>query len=255
MYTRIISCCLGVLLLAACSKGEGPGGKATITGTVTKQNQAIAKNEIIEVTIIKPVIDAEVQVQHTDYFLLNAPAGATQYYVYYTNTGAGTSGDPGLSGREGIEVTYDNFDTNLELASQTENAIVTQAGVDFSVHRNGDLLTISNKIAGYVIDSDKGTSKFDINVKEDGRTASVAEVENAVDEKVYIVYGEQEVYGDVIRTGGDGKYQFAGLKKGNYTIYCVSIDPETGFNTQEQIAITISSGKEEVAAPDINILY
>lgn len=46
----------------------------------------------------------------------------------------------------------------------------------------------------------------------------------AMEERVYITYGDHEFYDDDIRTGYDGTYQFDELRKGSYTIYAYTDD-------------------------------
>jgi len=44
----------------------------------------------------------------------------------------------------------------------------------------------------------------------------------AMDEEVYIIYGDDASYGDRIRTGPDGVFEFKYLREGDYTIYVYS---------------------------------
>ena len=43
-----------------------------------------------------------------------------------------------------------------------------------------------------------------------------------LDEDVFIVYGDQNGYGDKVSTDLNGNFQFNFLRKGNYTIYALS---------------------------------
>jgi hypothetical protein len=47
------------------------------------------------------------------------------------------------------------------------------------------------------------------------------------EQDVYIVYGDDDFYGDKVETHYDGSFQFSYLRKGNYKIYVYS-DDETG---------------------------
>ena len=53
----------------------------------------------------------------------------------------------------------------------------------------------------------------------------------AVNEKVYIKYGDNAIYDDSFNTDGEGYYKFTGLTKGSYDIstltYCRTCDSET----------------------------
>jgi len=44
----------------------------------------------------------------------------------------------------------------------------------------------------------------------------------AADEDVFIIYGDDASYGDRIRTGPDGVFEFKYLREGDYTVYVYS---------------------------------
>jgi len=46
----------------------------------------------------------------------------------------------------------------------------------------------------------------------------------AQEERVYIMYGDNEFYDDDIRTSFDGMYEFRNLRKGQYTVFAYSDD-------------------------------
>jgi hypothetical protein len=79
----------------------------------------------------------------------------------------------------------------------------------------------------------------------------------APDEDVFIIYGDDEVYGDKVTTNYDGTYEFEYLRKGDYKIYAYSKDSEN-YPTKHLIPVIVSasiSGKKEtVEAEDIVIL-
>src|SRR6187402_1441935 len=51
------------------------------------------------------------------------------------------------------------------------------------------------------------------------------------DEDVYIVYGNDISYGERIRTGYDGRFEFKYLREGKYTIYTYSEDTTLSGNS------------------------
>jgi hypothetical protein len=79
----------------------------------------------------------------------------------------------------------------------------------------------------------------------------------AAKEDVYIIYGDEFVYGDRFETSFDGAYEFKYLREGSYTIFAYS-DDSTNLITDEKIAITREvdiTGKDQVVeVPDIIIL-
>jgi len=58
----------------------------------------------------------------------------------------------------------------------------------------------------------------------------------APDEEVFIVFGDDPVYGDRVTTNYDGSYRFEYLREGNYTIYAYSED-SANYPTQRQIPV------------------
>jgi hypothetical protein len=79
----------------------------------------------------------------------------------------------------------------------------------------------------------------------------------ATDEDVFIIYGDDVVYGDKVTTSYDGTYEFEFLRKGSYKIYAYSKD-SANYPTKHLIPVIVSasiSGKKEtVKAADIVIL-
>ena len=75
-------------------------------------------------------------------------------------------------------------------------------------------------------------------------------------EDVYIIYGDDEVYGDKFETSYDGTYEFDYLTEGNYTVFAYSKDT-TNRITSEKIAIIreveITDKNQVVEVPDIII--
>ena len=79
----------------------------------------------------------------------------------------------------------------------------------------------------------------------------------AQDVDVYVIYGNDEVYGDRFQTGYDGKYEFNYLQEGSYKIYVLSKD-KTNLLTDELIPVfedvEITGKDQAVEVPDIIII-
>jgi hypothetical protein len=85
----------------------------------------------------------------------------------------------------------------------------------------------------------------------------------AMDEKVYIIYGEDgTTYDDDFNTSYDGSYEFKYLQKGKYRLFVYSKD-STGAKTTGNLSgikipvivnVEITSNESTVAVPDIIIL-
>ena len=247
MTKTILTICAAVLLIA-CNKTEGPGGTSSITGFVKSQDHQSAQVEISEVLFTQGL-----SVEHGDYWVLNNPIGVEQFYIYYDNPTWPSDANPNLAGRTGIAVEFNYSDSNVEIATHTMEEIETIASDHFSLTRNVDIVTITNKAAGETANADKVTSPFEISTTQSGKNEAILTSQPAVDEKVYLVYGENDVFGELERTGGNGEYIFNNLTQGNYTVYCVSKDTVSGGNTTIMQAVEITSNKTVVTAGEINI--
>lgn len=69
------------------------------------------------------------------------------------------------------------------------------------------------------------------------------------DERVYIIFGSDNFYGDEIRTFYDGSYRFKNLRKGSYTVYGYSFCNTCASGTEPVFAtIEISNNHGEFTA-------
>jgi hypothetical protein len=79
----------------------------------------------------------------------------------------------------------------------------------------------------------------------------------ATDEDVFIIYGDDPVYGDKVSTNYDGTYRFEYLREGHYTIFAYSED-SANYPTKHQIPVMkkveITRKKQVVEAGDIILL-
>ncbi|MEN9332877.1 MAG: hypothetical protein RLY35_57 [Bacteroidota bacterium] len=63
----------------------------------------------------------------------------------------------------------------------------------------------------------------------------------AVDQEVYIVYGDHTSPDDKVVTNYEGKFEFKGLRKGDYTIYTYSLDTAgTAAAAQSPMAVKVN---------------
>jgi len=79
----------------------------------------------------------------------------------------------------------------------------------------------------------------------------------APNEDVFIIYGDDPVFGDKTSTNYDGIYRFEYLREGSYTVYAYSED-SANYPTQREIAVMkqveITKRNQEVTVPNIIIL-
>ncbi len=78
---------------------------------------------------------------------------------------------------------------------------------------------------------------------------------DGMEERVYIVYGDNSIFDDEVRTHYDGTYQFKYLTKGDYTVF-VYTDCDTCPSEQAVILreVKIDEKKQEVVVPQFNII-
>jgi hypothetical protein len=238
-----------LMLATSCKKSEGEGGSSFIKGKVYAEDFQLGRPEITEV-----IFSTGTTLEHGDYWILNNISGLTQYYIYYDNPLWGSEANPYLEGRTGIKVSFNYSDSNVDLAINTINAMSEIVDNDFTLVRNVDVVSFIGKAIGDAPDADNVTSPFEVNTASQGKYNEREELEAAVDEKVYIVYGDQTIYGDVERTGGDGEFQFTNLTEGNYLVYAMSIDSVTGSQIKVTSSVTISDKKSITETEDLLIL-
>lgn len=258
-----ILACILTVGFSSCKKVEGPGGsssiKGNLMGNIILGSSGTAKYEVTHVTITHANgVDGSI-LDNSDYFLLNTPNGGTYYYVWYENSNF-PGQDPGLSGRTGIKVTYSNSESNVTIATNTEAAIQSGAGADFTVTRVGDILTITNTTFGEVPDADDVNTPFNVDVATQGKSAtggsSLSAETPIAEERVYIVYGEEDFYSESVRTDESGNFQFTGLTRGDYRVYALSVDTlsASGGMVRSELSASITEKQQVVDAGQLNII-
>lgn len=94
------------------------------------------------------------------------------------------------------------------------------------------ILLMAFTVVGFASSCDKpagegGTSKITGKVYIRDYNSSFTILQDAffaMEERVYIIYGDHTFYDDDIRTSYDGTYEFNYLRKGTYTIFAYSDD-------------------------------
>lgn len=249
MKLNLLFISIAVTLLASCKKAEGPGGTSSINGIVVSKNHGSAKAEITEI-----IFTNGLQVEHGDYFLLNTPNSDKYYYVWYDNPTWISNGDPMLLGRIGISVEFNYSNSNTAIADSTLTALNNHTAGDFSFELLNDVLILTNTEMGEVPDADEVTSPFEFNIADQGKNSSLEPSTPLIDEKVYLVYGNNDYYDDDTRTGVNGEFQFPGLTKGDYTVYVISKDTLNGSSKKIEVAVSITSNKSENDAGTISVI-
>lgn len=74
---------------------------------------------------------------------------------------------------------------------------------------------------------------------------------DGIDEDVYIIYGDDATYGDRIKSGPDGRFEFRYLRKGKYTIYVYSDENKDSVASGKSAvmkSVEITANKQTVDA-------
>ncbi|MDC3252711.1 carboxypeptidase-like regulatory domain-containing protein [Crocinitomicaceae bacterium] len=244
-----------VITLSGCRKEAGSGGTSAIVGHVEAHSSNSNNTNEAEVTQI--IIPNGEDIADGDYILLNTPTGGTLYYLWF-KWNNGVQPDPNLAGRTGIQVTFDFTETNTQVAANTMSAINAVAGSDFITVVNNDILTLTNTTTGFVADADELSSNLLVDIQNQGQSAGVQVIPSneipAADERVYLIYGDEEYYSESVRTDANGNYRFSDLNRGDYTIFAFSTSLSDGSTVQIESAVTVSEKKSIVSAPDLNII-
>lgn len=73
------------------------------------------------------------------------------------------------------------------------------------------------------------------------------------DEEVHIIYGDDVSYGDRIRSGPDGRFEFKYLREGNYTVYVYSDDTTLSGKSVVMVPVEIKGSNKTVDTDTIFI--
>jgi len=74
----------------------------------------------------------------------------------------------------------------------------------------------------------------------------------AQEERVYIIYGDADFYGNDTRTSYDGTYEFDYLRKGSYTIFAYSnCDTCASGSIATMMTAEITKNHSTVTLPDL----
>lgn len=248
----------GLVCLTSCKKVEGSGGTSSITGTISGRTYSTTNPKPAQQEITQIVIPAGNDINDGEYILLNTPTGGTLYYLWF-KWDNGVQPDPNLSGRTGIQVTYSFLESNSTVAANTLIALNSIAGANYSFSINNDIITITNIATGEVTDAQELTSNIVVDTQNQGgdaTTGSTSYTEGPmVEERIYLVYGDESFYSESVRTDANGNYTFKDLNRGKYTVYAFTEDTLSlgGTLSQVETTVEIAKKKEVVSATELYI--
>lgn len=226
------------LFFSSCEKMAGPGGSSMIRGFVEGSNTSTGKNEKIEITVTRGI-----ELEHGDYFVLNQPSGQN-FYFWFDNEAWVSNGDPSLTGRTGVAISYTYNDADTTIARKVEEAIDSVLDLVYVSQRNGDMIQLSAVSNVEIPDPDDVTTSFIIDIAQQGESDIAGEILPIANERVYLIYGDGQFFNESTRTGAFGDFQFDNLQVGDYQVYVMSKDPTTGEMTK-QVLQKINIAAEE----------
>ena len=121
-----------------------------------------------------------------------------------------------------------------------------------------DIVIIKEDAKGFSTISGRVKAKIYDNNPIDGSWVFVKEYYVAK-ERVYLIYGNDDIYTDDFRTDPNGYYQFQGLRKDNYTLFAYSVDttqsaPGNIVELPVEVGVEITIDNQELTAPNIVII-
>ena len=91
--------------------------------------------------------------------------------------------------------------------------------------------------------------------KYNGNCTELRDEYYGVDERVYIIAGDEPSYFENVRTGPDGTFWFPYLRKGKYKIYAVSKNCDIpGQDEAIFLNVEITERKQEVVTENLEII-
>lgn len=91
--------------------------------------------------------------------------------------------------------------------------------------------------------------------KYNGNCTELRDEYYAIDQRVYIIAGNEATFFDNVRTGPDGTFLFKYLRKGKYKIYAVAKNCNIpGGEEPVFLEVEIKNRKEKVVTPNLEII-
>ncbi|MBN2236398.1 MAG: hypothetical protein JW729_02490 [Bacteroidales bacterium] len=241
LYLRLFSPILFIVLFTfSCTKTEGYGGRASISGTIVEQ------------------------VYNDDFSLLIDEKKAMDEDVFIIFDNHETVNDKVVTNYEGKFAFEQLFPGNYKIYFYTQdpnsayqNDIELLIDVDLAKNEQLDLGELIKKIS---IEYDKGSAKIKgrvylINYYNSSNYPNliVKDTSLAQDHDIYLTYGNHLYHDDKIETSFDGTFAFQNLIKGNYRIFLYSEDVQG--NTADIVITKEVQITSEFEAIDLGDIY
>ncbi len=197
-----------LFLLAGCETEEGEGGSSVITGKVYKKVYNNSFTAIID----------EYYVPDEDVFI-----------IYGSDDVYGDDMETSFDGSYRFEYLKKGDYTLFVYSDDTSGNKMAEIPVTktISITKNKQLIKVEDIIIADKSDYDDGSGTITgkvFAVDYNAEMTNTPDYYYIADERVYIVYGDDSVHFDDVRTHHDGSFKFRGLVNGIYTVYALSKD-------------------------------
>lgn len=229
-----------LLLFTGCSKDEGFGGNSNISGTIVEH---VYNDDFSQLIYQRKGIEEDI------------------YIVFEDNGVISDKVTTGLDGRFEFE---DLFPGNYKIYYYSEDKTSAygediEVIIDVKLEKNktldlGDLIKVNSVAYNEGSASIRG-KVFLINYYNSSSYPNliVKDTSLALDQEVYIIYGNHGTYEDRIRTNYDGTFYFGNLIKGNYKVFLYSEDVSGG--TQDIVIMKEATIANEFDKIDFGNIY
>ena len=215
----------GSNVITSCKKVEGPGGKATIEGNVYYKLYDPNDNYLET----EEARDEDVYITYGDNDIyddnMNTHSDGSYRFDYL---------------RTGDYTIFAYSDCN-SCPSQTE-----AVEVNVTISDKKEIVTAPDIEIKKIIDLNDGTSTIK------GKVIDGASV-GLPDERVYIVYDDDDSYFDDMRTNPDGSYEFRNLIIGSYMVFAYTSSTSPPGTAAVEVSAEITSKDQQVQISDIVI--
>lgn len=113
------------------------------------------------------------------YWLINSADNKSLYYVWYKTSG-GSSSDPMVAGRIGVEIFIPTGSTANQVATITASTLSTLLVNDFVTTSSTNNITITNQVEAYTNNASAGTSGFTVTTPIEGQGQRVSQQSDSV---------------------------------------------------------------------------
>ena len=236
---RLFNAVLIVALLGSCTKEEGFGGNSSIVG-------------YLKTKVYNEDFSQKIEEHYT--------ADEYVYIIFGEDEGYServkTNYDGAFVFKYLKKGNYKVFAYSKDKANPQDNSVLAKIK-EINISESKSIVYSDDIIIDDNLPKEKGqatiTGKVFVKKTKNGKV--VAEY-YGMDERVYLVFGDEINYQDQVKTNYNGEFQFKGLNIGTYTLYCYSKDIDNQSPSGEvvvKMTVTIKKATDKKVIPDLEI--